>query len=196
MSRILRNFLVTAVLTVFIAARVSAAPIPLLEMKWQQGDFENGSAPPSVEFVFFAAGYAGWTSELGPADVGKSFWAPMDVVEGVNTALNDADAGYGLGNGPGNFVGNFSLPLEQEPTSNPPCPLPGQCFGIAIYVDDIQSQRVTAVERVINYLELTDFFGNWTISASQSIRYWGEPVPEPNSAAIVLLVLLIRLGAR
>ena len=95
-----------------------------------------------------------------------------------------------LGNGLGNFVGNFSLPLDQEPTSNPPCPLPGQCFGIAIYVDDIQSQRVTAVERVINYLELTDFFGNWTISASQSIRYWGEPIPELGGPVLLTMAVL------
>ena len=60
MSRILHNFLVTAVLTVFIGiARIWAAPIPLLEMKWQQVDFENGSVPATVEFSFGAGDGAG-----------------------------------------------------------------------------------------------------------------------------------------
>ena len=182
MSRILLSSLLTAALTVFIAARVSAAPIPVLEMKWQQADFENGSIPATVEFSFvagdgFGLNYLGWVANYSRSDVGISFWSPMAVVEGANVALSDLNASYNLRNGPGNSVGPFQLELDQEPTSDPPCPLPGQCFGVAIYVDDVPSFRVTSVERVINYLELTDFFGNWTISASQSIRYWASRFP-------------------
>jgi hypothetical protein len=76
------------------------------------------------------------------------------------------------------------------PTSEAPCPTPFEtCFGVAIYVDHVESYKVTAVERVINYLELNDLSGNWTIAASQSIRYWGEIIPEPHSVTMLVIGL-------
>jgi hypothetical protein len=206
----LRNILVAAVLVIVTAARVSAAPIPLLEMKWQQVDNENGPVPAAVEFNFAGGDTINlsysfvWIAEHGLSDVGVSFWAPSDVVEGANTALSDPDAGYELVNGPFNPSGTFNLYDDaQDPSSEPPCPQPVQCAGVAFYVDDFPSYTVTAVERVINYLVLTETepyeppfqFGEWLLESSQTIRYWG--VPEPGSVVLLSLgVAYLSLSCR
>jgi hypothetical protein len=188
----IRNFVATTFLTIAIAAPVLAEPIPLLEMKWQIRAPEFLPVPGTVEFSFFGTrpfgdSYFGWIAELGSSDAGKSFWAPPAVVDGANAALRDPTVLYGLINGPANFA---NINLGQNPPSEPPCPgRSNRCIGYAVYVEDIDSYRVTAVERFIDYLSLTPQpqFENWIIDASQSIRYWGTPIPEPGSAMLLLM---------
>jgi hypothetical protein len=176
----LRNLFVIEVLTVVTAPRVSAEPLPLLEFNFQQTDFENGPLPAKVEFRFEAFGefstqYLDWTAEYSSTDVGISSWATFETVAGANLALMDLRADYALWNGPGNFVSPVSFSK--------------------VFVDDLPSYSVSAVERVIDYLVLTEIqphvppaqTGHWTIAASQTIRYWGVLVPEPYALPLMLL---------
>lgn len=191
-----RSISITVVLAIGMAAPARAAMIPLLEMKWQQVDFELGPVPATVEFRFIATAgneinYLRWIAEHGPSDVGNSFWAPADVVDGANAALKSSDARYTFMNGIGNYMADVPIPIDQAPTSEPPCPTAGdRCFGVAIYVDDIERHTVTSVERVLNYLDLTGPTGNFVVTASQSIRYWGTIVPEPSAVMLLSFGML------
>jgi hypothetical protein len=195
----IRNVLAIAFLTATTESPVWAEPIPLLEMKWQilanEGD---GPVPATATFSFgagdgFGFNYLGWVADYGPSDVGKSFWAPMDVIDGANIALTDSrGALYTLVNGPANHA-TFSNSdfLSQEPSTERPCPgRSDRCVGSAVYVDDLESYRVTAVERQIDYLSLTRApFGDWIFDGSQSIRYWGTLIPEPGSAVLLSMAI-------
>jgi hypothetical protein len=117
-------------------------------MKWQILANEGDDPVPATATFGFGAGdgfgfnYLGWVAEYGPSDVGESFWAPVDVVEGANIALTDSrDALYTLLNGPANHA-TFSNSdfTNQEPSSEPPCPgRSNRCVGSAVYVDDLES---------------------------------------------------------
>jgi hypothetical protein len=57
-----------------------------------------------------------------------------------------------------------------------------------VYVNDLESYRITAVEREIDYLSLTLIpTGEWILDASQSIRFWGTFVSEPGSVILLLM---------
>ena len=193
-----RALLLSAILAIcFAAAPAQATPIPLLEMTWQQGDFENGPLPVTVPFRFEASGehsteYLDWTTEYGPGDVAVSFMAPAQIVNGANAALADQRASYTLENGPGNFVGPVFLFVDGKQISQGPCDV--NFFCSTFFVDDVTAHTVIAVERIIDYLILTEIEvgEHYAIAASQTIRYWGVPIPEPSSVALVLFALVIK----
>ena len=180
----------------FAAAPVHAEPIPLLEITYQSVSFEIGALPQTVPFAFDVFGsheFLYWQTEHSPQDVGLSFPAPIEVIEGANAAFaatrreplgNPSAVGYALWNGTNPF-GPIFLDVHVGPTT-------GEIHSI--FVSDVASYTVTAIERVINDFILTDVEpgGHYVMQASQTIRYWGVPVPEPSSVAIALFALLIK----
>jgi hypothetical protein len=122
-----------------------------------------------------------WFESYGMDDVGDSFFAPPEVVNNAAIALKSPSTYYimitaGLSDpaGPGRLI-DWS-------TSDPcnPC--------ATVFVSDVTAHEVSAVERVIDSLVVEPTgFGTWVFGGKQTIRFWGEPIPEPNSLALLVM---------
>jgi hypothetical protein len=175
----------------FTCRPVTAAPIPLVEFSYVKVPQFGGVSPPPVrdwEFGFSASlaldgnpALFEWFDSYGADDVGQSFQAPVQVVSGAAQALASESTRYLM------FTAGLSDPSAPgrlidwaSSSSCNPC--------AQILVADPTVYRVTAVERVINELIVENTgFGTWVIGGKQTIRFIGEPIPEPHSVAILAL---------
>jgi hypothetical protein len=99
-----------------------------------------------------------------------SFFASPDIVEGATAARASSTAIYDLKTGGQFFSGgkdsrwNDGLPSDYS---------------------------ITAIERVIDKLTLTRIDASrYIVDAAQTIRVWGEVVPEPDTAALLIIAML------
>jgi hypothetical protein len=152
--------------------------------------FGGEGNPPERDWEFGFSAYAGplgnitlfeWFDSYGTDDVGKTFSAPTEVVNGAEQALSSPSSIYLM----------FTAGL-----SNPSAPgrlidwNTGNCNPCAkILVPDPTAYRVTAVERVVDDLivEATTPGSTWVIGGKQTVRFSGEPVPEPATIAILAM---------
>ena len=131
-----------------------------------------GSSPPStVRFGVriydprMLVTFVNWEEQYRPSDVGKTFVAPPEVVQGANQATMFADSEYILETGPSLTGGrDYSIP----------------------------GHFITSVERIIDQLVISQPSpgGFYTLSAKQRIRFWGVPVPEPSTWALLAIGLI------
>jgi hypothetical protein len=126
--------------------------------------------PTRVDFDFdaydpnFSLSYVDWRDDYNPSDVGMTFIAPTDVIQGANRAIASPTSKYLLETGPANFSSERSFYL------------PGY--------------RVTSVERDVDELVITRTQGDlYFLEAAQTIRFWGEPIPEPASMAMLVVAI-------
>jgi hypothetical protein len=161
-----------------------ATPILLVEFRHNEIAVERSIAlPTTVPFDFDAydptlsLSYLGWLEEYGPTDVGMTFLAPTEIVEGANLAIASPTSKYLLETGPANFSSERSFYLP--------------------------SHTVTSVERIVDQLTITRTQGDlYFLEAAQRIQIWGVPIPEPNTIALFIIpvvhstMLPIRRGHR
>jgi hypothetical protein len=99
-----------------------------------------------------------------------SFFASPEIVAGANAARNSTTAIYSLKTGGQFFSGGEDSRWNDG--------LPSDYF-------------ITAVERVIDKLVLTRIDqSRYTVDAAQRIRVWGDVVPEPNTAALLIIAMM------
>jgi hypothetical protein len=198
-----RSFLAFALLTVVRAAPAAATTVPLVEFNWQQTDFENGPLPDTVAFSYMGFKQTptsgqlllDWTSQHGAADIGMSFWAAPEIVANAVAALAVPNVDYILTNGPANFIGPLNLFGADGIPSGPTGGCGPNQFCTNRFVPDFENYTVISLERVIDYLVLTEVqpadppfeAGSYTLAASQTIRYWGIRVPESTSGVLLLV---------
>jgi hypothetical protein len=162
-------FLCTLSLTV---TRGQAAPILLEEFRHHGFAFHTGPTPASVPFRFGANEgspdpfrlYFIWEGNYAPNDVGTIFRAPPAVVHGASESIRSPIVGY------------HSTISEIHFQSFAPVNKP-------TYI-------VTDVERIIDDLAITGFQNiQYTVEATQRIRFWGVPVPEPNAFGQFMILI-------
>ena len=172
-----------------------AAPVLLAEF-WHRNVMavESPSPPPPTVPYFFAAdnsttgqSFLFWQDDYGPSNVGMTFLAPQDVLEDANLSIVLPTARFYFSTGPANIAGPLRL-------TNPSCG--DSC--VQVLVPDITRYTVTSVERIIDQLELIDQsqFGTYILKGAQRIRYWGELIPEPSTAALVFVGLSAGIAMR
>jgi hypothetical protein len=165
----IRNSLIAVSCIIFLQTGVSglfAAPMLLKQFDHSASGPELGNPlPPTIPFDFdvynpnLSTSYVEWLQNYGPSDVGKTFLAPVEVVQGANQAIASLGTKYLLETGPANFSSEFSFNLS--------------------------GHIVTSVERTINQLIITpidnSFYG---LQAAQTIQIWGVPIPEASTIAL------------
>jgi hypothetical protein len=111
-----------------------------------------------------------WQDEYGPGDVGMTFIASAEIVNGANRAIATLDTRYLLQTGPANFSTATNL-------FAPHCEF-NDCVRVLVANFDLPAHTITSVERIIDELNLTRGQGDfYLLEAAQRIRFWGEPVP-------------------
>jgi hypothetical protein len=165
-----------------LVAAPSEAATLLVEFTHKISTLESGNPLPTTVPFTVSAGERTignlfyWQDEYGPGDVGMTFNAPTEVVEGATLAISFPTARYSLDTGPANF--------STETSFHPAFCQINDC--VHVLVPDVASHAVTSVERVIDQLQITRGQGDfYRLEAAQRIRFWGEPIPEPQT--IVLL---------
>jgi hypothetical protein len=119
-----------------------------------------------VENVFPTPVYAEWPENYSPAQVGMSFFAPPDVVAGATAARSSTTAVYSLQTG-GQFFSGGAANLW--------------------YLELPPNYSITAMERIVDKLTLTRIDASrYIVDAAQTIRVWGEPIPEPGTIALLI----------
>jgi hypothetical protein len=117
-----------------------------------------------------AFSYAIWPEDYSPSDAGLSFFASPDIVAGANAARESTTAIYSLKTG-----GQFFSGGEDSR------------WHVGLSPDF----HITALERVIDKLTLTRIDASrYIVDAAQTIRVWGEVIPEPNTAALLIIAML------
>ena len=117
-----------------------------------------------------------WQDDYGPGDVGMTFNAPPEVVDGASLALSFPTARYLLDTGPAN--------LSTETSFHPAFCQIDDC--VHVRVPSVASHVVTSVERVIDQLQITRGQGDtYLLEAAQRIRFWGQPIPEPQTIVVL-----------
>jgi hypothetical protein len=168
-----------------------AEPILLVEFTHRVITAE-GSIPPlgTVPFRFVASEqfppFVSWRDEYGPSDVGMTFSAPSEVVEGANSAFASPIAEYFLETGPANFSTSVRLPSVAGPSA---ClPIAPEC--LRTFVPDVRDYSVTSVERIVDELMITPIGGElYTLRATQRIQVFGVRIPEPGSIVLLIAAL-------
>jgi hypothetical protein len=192
--RILLAFTIFAICSLRSAI---AAPMPLIEFSYETTNFQGGLLPSAAPFSFLvedertpqpALKYVDWAGDYRPADVGVSFFAPAGIVAGANLGLASATALYSMKIGSTNFsssailnalpTGTNQLACQGFPCKNP-------------LVPNLREFTVTAVERIINELQLSNIQPNqsYLLEGKQTIRFWGVRVPEPPTCAFIVFWL-------
>jgi hypothetical protein len=157
---------------------VSPAPV----RDWEFG-LSASLAPDGIPPLFV------WFDVYGIDDVGKTFAAPEQVIEGAAQALASASttyrmhtAGFSEPSAPGRLMDWEAIPCN-------PC--------AEIFVPDPTAYRVTAVERIIDQLIVENTgFGTWVVGGKQTVRFRGEPVPEAPGFPLAVSALIIKMTLR
>jgi hypothetical protein len=179
MSRLL---LVSTVLALSFGQPAQAAML-LLEFTHKVSAVESADPLPLTVPLGIAANdqllplnYFNWTENYGASDIGMTFIASTETINGASKAIASSSALYFLETGPG----NFSTPTTLNPSSLPPC-LDHDCIRIVAHVTDLPKYTVTSVERIIDELAVTRTQGDFYIlDGTQRIRFWGVPEPHTN----------------
>lgn len=181
-ARYVQLLVVSSLLAVISTAHCPASPILLAQFTLSVAAPEFGSAPPTVDFGFRAYQpgpfptpvYFTWQEPYQVSDVGMTFLAPTEVVEGVNDARTSTSAEYSLDIGPANFA---TWVLNQPSTCDHAC--------LEVLVPDIAAHTIMSVERIIDQLIITPQGNRHFLQGKQRIRLWGEPIPEPTAVAML-----------
>jgi hypothetical protein len=184
--RVIQSHVLFTAVLFFGAAHSHAAPKLLVEFMHSASPFELGiPTPTTIPFEILAGPRLRWREQYGPGDVGKTFFAPEEVVEGANLAVSVPNTAYLMETGPANFN---SGPTVKRPLSE--C-LPNDCVRLFVGQLDLTDYRVTSVERIVDQLVITPL-GNefYTLSATQRIHFFGELIPEPGTLALLLAALV------
>jgi hypothetical protein len=95
---------VYSLVLVIVTASVHAEPILLAEWtRSQDGHFESGPAPATIPFRFMARRDATdlvgttWTQQVGHADVGQTFEAPLTIVTPIAESFLNPEVRFGGG---------------------------------------------------------------------------------------------------
>jgi hypothetical protein len=147
------------------------------------------------ENIFPTPVYFAWEGNYSVADVGDSFFAPPDVVNGATAALRSPTAIFDLQSG---AFGFSQRRLNEVPWGVENCSGPNHT---CVFVDDPSDYFVTSIERTIDMLAITAAStSTYHIQGAQTIRLFGEHIPEPRTAALVILAasscIVIRSGFR
>jgi hypothetical protein len=165
---------VLVVLAVCSSAPIQCAPIVVKELKYEDGGTQFSAPPTSLPFhfliyeprVFPTPVYASWVENYSSADVGKSFFAPPDVVAGATAARGSPTALVLI-----EISGSGSLHSTPEP------------WWLGFPPD----HYITSIERVIDTLVITPIHETrYTVQFAQRVRIWAEPIPEPATAALLV----------
>jgi hypothetical protein len=197
----IRRFAFLSYVLCFASGPAGAAPIPLVEFSYEKvPQFGGVSPPPLRDWEFGFSAYSGpfgdktlfeWFDEYGTDDVGKSFPAPMEVVNRATEALSSESTVYLM------FTAGLSNPsaggrVNDWNSVNGPC---NPCAEIL--VPNVTAYTVTAVERVIDKLIVENTgFGTWVVGGNQIVRFWGAPVPEPCTQFLLMCVVIARFQRR
>jgi hypothetical protein len=193
---------ISIIVTVCSSQWAAAAPEPLIEFRYAVTNAEGGSVPSTSPFRFLVEEelppqptltYVNWLGNYAPSDAGSSFFAPADVVAGANTAFDVSAARYSMRMGMTNYGSPATLSEMPNGTN------PSLCSGYACknqLVSNLAAYQVTAVERVIDQLTITPGGNGYVLRAGQTIRYWGEVVPEPSSTSLLLVYVAAILPLR
>jgi hypothetical protein len=168
---------------------VQAQPISLVEFTYEKVPIFGGVSPPPVrdwEFGFSASLSPDgvpplfvWFDVYGTDDVGKTFPATAEIVEGAAQALASSSAVYGMSTAGLADPSALGRLMDWIATPCNPCAV--------TFVADPTNYRVTAVERVIDQLIVENTgFGTWIVGGKQTVRFSGEPIPEPSTIALWL----------
>jgi hypothetical protein len=179
---------------------VWAAPIPLLDIYHRGGNTVFGSPEAAMQFEgsprMAGQSYFDWEETYGPEDVGTSDWADATILAGAREALAKRhDVVYLLGNVAGE-VATFDL-FDQHGNQigppNFPChPELTGSFCLTFHVTDMLAYNLVALERIVHEISISPndpTNGPWVINAVQTIRYWGEPVPESSTLLLSFFAL-------
>jgi hypothetical protein len=157
-----------------IANSADSAPIVLEELSATEAGQLFTALPISVPFdfriyepnVFPTPVYFTWFENYSAADIGKSFLAPQNVVDGAIAAFPSPTALYVLQTGGPFFTEPFRWTFVGLPLG----------------------YQITAIERVIDEIVLTPISEDrYFVNAAQTIRIWGEPIPEPGTISFSLI---------
>jgi hypothetical protein len=183
-----RALLLSIFAALFQSTDSQAAPILLVEFSHQSGGVQNGSSPAAVPFqfrgyepnVFPTPVYFAWAAEYAMTDAGKSFSAPTELVQGATAALHSPTGIFDLQSGAVSFS---QRRLNEVPWGVDVCE---GANHTCVFVDDPTRHFVTAIERIIDDLVITPVTQNsYHVEGAQTVRLWGEPIPEPNTIAII-----------
>jgi hypothetical protein len=154
-----------------------SAPILFREFTLTDGNtIPFGEEPTSIPFAFniiqssTPVVYASWVQNYSTADVGKTFFAPLEVIADANTAPPTATSVL-------QTIGSH-LDLPWQFTVPP-------------------NHYITVIERVLDEFELNGVgHGRWYFGFSHRVRILGERIPEPSTclaAAICLAMIPVRM---
>ena len=178
-ARVIRTVLSTVVvmsMLYFVTQPADGAPMVVKQLLYDDGGQQFMELPTSLPFsfhiyeprVFPTPVYATWLENYSPADVGKSFFAPPEVVAGATAARSSTTALAVL---EVNFGSFHSTP---EP------------WWLGFPMD----HYITAIERVVDNLVITPISQNrYTVQFAQRVRIWAEPVPEPCTIALCAIAV-------
>jgi hypothetical protein len=191
------KWIVSLVVFACCSARSDAA-VPLVEFSYEKTpQFGGEGNPPVRDWEFAFSAYAGptgnptffeWLDFYGTDDVGKTFPAPVAIVQGARSALASPATIYqmssaGLSN---TMVGRL---VDWSASSCNPC--------ADVLVQKLSAYQITEVERTIDQLIVqTTGFSTWVVGGKQTVRYLGERVPEPNSGFLILSAILLPIFIR
>lgn len=175
---------------------------PILLAEWTRDqpatfvDWRQPTLPSTVPFTFTSLLYTSpsvfiggdWTQQIGHASVGATFEAPPAIVN----LLDDTFLGSGVRFGGG--VGNFNSFIND--LSNWLIP-PGGNSSIGFYtqhVPQLHDYRVGRLTRTIDSVIL-EWVPNATgrayyLGGQQTVRLYGQLIPEPGSIALGLVALM------
>lgn len=175
-----RKAAATAVL-LLVAAGPSVAlatSVPIMEFRKLSGAF---TGTPQTQPLPFGLGGGmwpnsapqlfDWTTYHTAEDVGQSFFAPPEVVQGAQNLLYQWRAVYSIQN-------PFS-PDQYDVLHNPPygqdypCDQAASFACLTFLAPDLRDYYVTAIERTIDELTIKPA----SLTAEQTITYWGDLKP-------------------
>jgi hypothetical protein len=119
--------------------------------------------------------YASWLEDYSPADQGRSFFAPADVIAGATSAQNSMTA---------------LVVLTVDDGSLHSTPTPWR-FTVPA------GHYITAIERVVDkfvIMPIDDF--RYSLLFTQRVRIWTEPIPEPSAGMLALLAIGTKIVIR
>jgi hypothetical protein len=194
------RIVLTVGLTIVISSQLCAEPIPLLEVYRRSGNlvFNAPVATMRLEASLRTPGpeIFDWTETYGPEDAGTSDWADVTILDGAREALaRRGDVTYIISNVLGDIgtVILFDQQGNQVGPPNFPCqPDLSSSTCLTFHVTDMRAYNLVALERVVHEVSISPNHppdGPWVVNAAHTIRYWGEPVPEPGTLLLSLFVV-------
>jgi hypothetical protein len=162
---------------VFSAAPSLGAPIVAKVLSYTDGGTQFSSLPASLPFDFRiyeptvspTLVYTSWRQNYSPADVGKSFFAPPEIIVGATAARNSTTALVVL-----EITGSGAFHSTPEPW----------------WLGFPAGHYITAIERIVDNLVITPVDQTrYTVQFAQRVRIWTEPIPEPRTVALCAIVV-------